>query len=478
MHCRLASNQVERISDLIVASAKLMAEHLVAQMQETEPTLEELEKRVLAELHTVGNVTLGALVAGLAPAYAPPTSSCICGGEATCQAMRTAQCKTLLGVIKVRRPYYLCAACHHGHCPLDKELGFCAGSISGGLEALMALLGAEFSFAHAVEVVEKLSLVKVSASRCREATEALGEAVVHCDEDERKRVWEQGQEPMPPPPEQASDPLYMSADGVIVQTEESGSREQCVGAVYTTTPSRRPLSHRRPAQTHPPEPATVRQRSQAISYVSDLGSRSEFSQLLWLEAHRRGLEKAKTLVFIGDGAHWLWDKAEELFPEAIQILDWYHASSYIWKTAQALYPTAEAERTAWADPLLTALWESSTVAVIAQLETLAQGNTPVRVAESVAAREAARTAVTYFTFNCSRMDYKRYRNQGLQTGSGTIESACKSVIQMRLKQAGMRWKLCNARAMGKLRARLKSGRWDEALALRPKLARTYHRQPA
>lgn len=478
MHCRLASNQVERITDLIVASAKVMAEHLVAQMQETEPTLEGLEKAVLAELHTVGNVTLGALAGALAPAYAPPTSPCRCGGEAVYKRRRNGQCKTLLGIIKVKRPYYLCAACHHGHCPLDKELGFCAGSISAGLEALMALMGAEFSFAHAVKVVEKLSLVRVSASRCREATEALGEAVGHCDESERARVWERGQEPMPPPPEQASDPLYMSADGVIVHTGGSGWREQCVGAVYTTTPSRRSLSHRRPAQTQPPEHATVRQRSQAISYVSDLGSRSDFSQLLWLEAHRRGLEKAQSLVFIGDGAHWLWETAQELFPQAIQILDWYHASSYIWTIAQALYPTHATERAAWADPLLTALWESHTDEVIAQLETLAQGDTHVPAAVAAAAHEAARTAVTYFTSNRSRMDYKRYRNQGFQTGSGTIESACKSVIQARLKQAGMRWKLCNARAMGKLRARLNSGRWDETLALRPKLARSYHRQPA
>lgn len=477
MHCRLASNQVERISELIVASAKMMAEHLVAQMQETVPSLEELEKAVLAELHIVGNVTLGALVGGLAPVYAPPTSSCDCGDKAAYHTMRTAQCKTLLGIIKVKRPYYSCAACHHGHCPLDKELGYCAGSISAGLEALMALLGAEFSFAHAVAVVEKLSLVRVSASRCREATEALGDAVVHCDESERARVWEQGQEPMPPLPEQASDPLYMSADGVIVHTGESGWREQCVGAVYTTIASQRPLSHRRPAQMQPSEHATVRQRSQAISYVSDLGSRSDFSQLLWLEAHRRGLEKAKTLVFIGDGAHWLWETAQELFPQATQILDWYHASSYIWKIAQARYPTHATERAAWADPLLAALWESHTDEVIAQLETLAQGDTHIPAAVSAAAREAARTAVTYFTFNCSRMDYKRYRNQGLQTGSGTIESACKSVIQMRLKQAGMRWKVRNARAMGKLRARLNSGRWDETLALRPKLARSYHRQP-
>jgi hypothetical protein len=74
------------------------------------------------------------------------------------------------------------------------------------------------------------------------------------------------------------------------------------------------------------------------------------------------------------------------------------------------------------------------------------------------------------------MDYKQYRSLGLQVGSGTIESACKSVIQARLKQAGMRWNLNNARRIGKLRARLRSGRWEETLASRSLPGRSYRRR--
>lgn len=471
MHCRLASNQVESMRKHIVAIAELMVEHLVARVQETEPTLEGLEEAVLTELHTVGNVTLATLVSALAPTYAPPTSICTCGGEARYVKRRPVQCKTLLGVIHITRPYYLCESCHHGHFPLDQELGLCAGGISAGLEALMVLLGAEFTYDRTAALVEKLSLVSVSASRCREATIALGNLLAQHEETARQEVWEQQQEPPTAEPAQAVEPLYVSADGVMVHTRESGWREQCVGAVYTTAPvrasGRSGVSHRR--TSHPDRPTDIGAcslRSRAHSYVSDLGSRANFSQLLWIEAHRRGVEQAKTIVFIGDGARWLWQAAEDLFPKAIQILDWYHASSYVWKVAQALHPAEEGARTQWVDVQLAALWQSRTAEVIATLQPLAERYS------------AAQDTVTYFTSNLQRMDYQAYRNQGLQVGSGTIESTCKHVIQARITQAGMRWCVHNARTMGKLRTRLKSNRWEETLALRPKPARSYHRRTA
>lgn len=455
MDCKATVSQVESVKAMIHAAVDRMLERLLGELEETEPTLEELERAVLHELHRLGNVTLSGVCSALVPRYAPAEVACPCGGRARYQRRRAAQCKTLLGVIHLMRPYYLCPACHAGHCPLDRSLDFCAGSVSGGLEALLALLGSEFSYGRAAELVEQLSLVQVSASRCRTATTALGALLTEHEESVRQAVWEQGQEPSQPAAAPLGglpcDPLYVSADGVMIHTRESGWREQCVGAVYTTTPQRAP-------DMQPPSAV----RSQAHSYVSEFGSRSTFGELLWLEAHRRGLEAARTVVFIGDGARWLWQTAQELFPTAIQILDWYHAATYVWKAAQALYPTQEAERTQWAETQLSALWQSRTGEVMATLEPLAEHCA------------AAREALTYFTTNQARMDYQRYRQLGLQVGSGTIESACKHLIQARLKQAGMRWCLRNARSLGKLRARHTSGRWGETLALRTPRHRTYH----
>ena len=76
------------------------------------------------------------------------------------------------------------------------------------------------------------------------------------------------------------------------------------------------------------------------------------------------------------------------------------------------------------------------------------------------------------------MRYAEYRARGLQIGSGSIERGCKQVSTARLKQAGLRWSLPGARAVAAVRTRLKSGRWQEVMTLRPPRHRTYQRQAA
>jgi hypothetical protein len=443
MDCTTGSKQRERVVQVAVTYAQAMAERLYEGVIEGRPVLEEMEKDVLAELHGFGNQMLSALVGVWSEEYPAASIACECGEEANYQRKRSGQCKTLLGTIEVKRAYYLCAHCQQGSCPLDKRLGFCAGSISAGLDELLALLGCQFSFAHSAEMVKQLTLVEVSPNRCRRSTEALGRLVAEEEERVRHQAWEQATLHLPTVSQDPIDPLYISADGVTVHTRETGWREHCVGAVYTAKRSGQEI------------------RGDAISYTTELGSRPKFAQHLWLEADRRGLQEAKTVIFIGDGAAWLWEMAHDLFPEAIQILDWYHATSYLWAVAREFHPKDEHSAQQWIDPYLANLAHSNTVLVLQQLQLLA------------ASSPAARSAITYFTHNLARMDYARYRQLNLQIGSGTIESACKHLIAARLKQAGMRWQIENARYLGKLRARFKSQRWPETIALRPLPSRSY-----
>jgi hypothetical protein len=422
-----------------------MVERLCVGISENSVVLEEMEKAVLEEVHGFGNVMLKSLVEVRDEAYPAATIGCDCGAKAHYQRKRRGQCKTLLGTIAVKRAYYLCKNCHRGSYPLDKQLGFCAGSISAGLDELLALLGCQFSFAHSAEMVKRLTLVEVSPNRCRRSTEALGQLVAADEEQMRQQVWEHATLELPSVDKEPLDPLYISADGVTVHTRETAWREQCVGAVYT---AQRTPSHSREI------------RSRKIAYTTALGSRPKFGQQLWVEAHRRGLQEAKTVVFVADGAQWLWEMAHDLFPEAIQILDWYHATSYLWAVAAELYKDKQAAQQ-WIEPHLAALVQSNLPLVLKALQQLA------------ASSAAARSALTYFTNNQARMDYAHYRQLNLQIGSGTIESACKHLIDARLKQAGMRWNLENARCLAKLRARFKSDRWQETMALRPLPSRSY-----
>jgi hypothetical protein len=169
-------------------------------------------------------------------------------------------------------------------------------------------------------------------------------------------------------------------------------------------------------------------------------------------------------VVVGDGAHWIWNIAERHFPRATQVLDWYHASEYIWTAASTIWGEAGAERAGWARVQLDKLWESKVGEVLVELEQWRERG------------EGVEAALSYYREHQSRMDYASYRARGMQIGSGSAESACKQLVAARLKGAGMIWDAQGAEAVAAVRAWLKSERWEEALALRGVARRSYRRK--
>jgi hypothetical protein len=334
-------------------------------------------------------------------------------------------------------------------------LEFCAGGVSGGLYELMALMGAEFDFEEAASVLKKLTLVDVCANSCRKAAETLGALVANEEQHTLLAAWA-GKAPQLPA---VSDPIrgdfYISVDGVTVHLDEQGWKNQWLGALYTTQAS---LSKKRPD--------VLEVRTQRASFYTDLGDTKSFGDHLWVEAQRRGIAQAQRLIVIGDGAHWIWNLADEHFPGATQILDWYHASAYVWQAAHALYGEGTDFAKQWAKHHLDLLWEGQVATLITHLEAAASH------------KPALQNVLTYFRNHQHRMHYDLYRAQGLQIGSGTIESGCKHVISARLKQAGMIWSPDGARQIAKLRAPLKSRRWDQTIALRSFAPRSYLRTAA
>jgi hypothetical protein len=93
------------------------------------------------------------------------------------------------------------------------------------------------------------------------------------------------------------------------------------------------------------------------SYVAALTEAEQFGWQLWAEACRCGLTDKNDVVVVGDGAHWIWNVAQAHVLQATQILDWYHASEYVWNAATAIFGEASPERKQWAKVQLDALWE-------------------------------------------------------------------------------------------------------------------------
>ena len=176
---------------------------------------------------------------------------------------------------------------------------------------------------------------------------------------------------------------------------------------------------------------------------------ARFAQRIIREAERRSFDTAERRVILGDGAPWIWNFADEHFPDAIQIVDIFHAKGHLFEVAKAIYGIGSEIGGQWARKRREELDEGRVDEVIAALRSHAE------------TCEEARKNAEYFSNNRERMNYPKFRAMGLCVASGVVEGGCKNIVGARLKQAGMRWTVDGANAIIALRCAVESNRFDD-----------------
>lgn len=156
-------------------------------------------------------------------------------------------------------------------------------------------------------------------------------------------------------------------------------------------------------------------------------------------------------VIIGDGAKWIWNWADDNYPGALQILDFYHAKEKLVLFARHQYRD-EAVRLPWIKEQADKLLDDRLEEVLSNLRSCRARNGEARLAKQ--------KAIDYYIEHDDRMQYKTYREQGLMVGSGPIEAAHRSVVQQRLKLSGQKWSVSGAQAVANLRCYKHSGAWN------------------
>jgi hypothetical protein len=204
------------------------------------------------------------------------------------------------------------------------------------------------------------------------------------------------------------------------------------------------------------ESAQPEVKLKAHSYRAGIWSAEEFQKHQWAEAVSRGIDQAQRLVSVNDGAPWIWNIVWWCYPQAIEILDWAHGVGYLQRVAHAVYGEGTPEEADWMEGVKGKLWCGEVEAVQAKVAELEGVNSQ--------SDEVIRRAQAYLKEHQERMRYNIFRESGYPIGSGVVESACKTVVEQRLKQAGMRWSIEGAQAILALRSSLLSDRWDEMWA--------------
>ncbi len=409
--------------------------------------LEAVEMATRAALHRAGAAVLEELLA--AEGECPRQVLCSCGQQAHYQERRSKQLVTVLGRVETVRPYYVCPACHRGQSPRDQELDVEGTEYSPGVRRMMAVVGSETSFEQGREQLELLAGLEVTTKAVERQTEALGAEMAA---QEQAAIQQGVQLELPEVGGPEIPVLYVEMDGTGVpvvaaetegragkQSEQASTREVKLGCVFTQT-------------TLDARGRPVREEG-STTYTAGIETAEAFGRRICVEAYRRGWNRAKKKVVIGDGAPWIWNLTDEHFPGAIQIVDLYHARQHLWELSGKLWPSDERPRRQWAKKLEKKLDRGRIESLLRDLRSL-----------SPTTREAAellQRAADYFSANAERMRYPAFRRQHLFVGSGVVEAGCKTIIGNRLKRSGMFWTVRGANAIIALRCNRLSGEFED-----------------
>jgi hypothetical protein len=412
--------------------------------------LEAVELAVRSALHQAGAAALTELLQFDPPASDQRRLACACGHHARYRELRSKPVLTAVGQVELRRPYYLCAHCHQGQCPADRELDVEATELSPGVRRMLAVVGQEAPFDRGREQMELLAGLSVTTKAVERTAEAIGEDVAAHQKQDIDRAL---QLDLPIALGQRVPILYVQMDGTGVPTvraetrgragkvegEPAHTREAKLGCVFT--------------QITVDEQGRPLREEDSTTYVGAIETAEPFGARLYAEAWQRGWARAQKKVVMGDGAEWIWNIADQHFPDAIQIVDLYHARQHLWELAAQLYPNDSPRQHRWVMVRQDKLDNG-------QIETLVASLRSVATAHPQWA-EPVRAQTDYFQKNAERMRYPQFRQQKLFVGTGVIEAGCKTLIGTRLKQSGMFWTVRGANAIIALRCCRLSGRFED-----------------
>lgn len=414
----------------------------LVEYKEREEILEVYERELRDVFLNVAGESLGEFFAlRRYTGYKGRRIPCECGKEEMeFESYRKKEYISLISNIPIKRAYYRSKGCKSSQFPLDKVLDVERTHFSPGIRKISDGLGGTLVFKEVEDIMRDDMNIPISEREMERDTEEVGKAfekaikeeVESCMNGEIPEVVE----------DKEGEIIYIQADGTTVNTD-SGWREVKNGAVF--------WAEKRKDKERSEDEA----KRGKTTYVGTFENCDKFGERLYHEALKRGYNDGDEVVFMGDGAEWVWNQKMMHFPNALEILDFYHATEHVWDIGRFILGEGTESCKEWVERQLQILKDEDNGI-----------DSFINTCEEISfkkpkLRKDILKMMGYFKNNRERMRYKEFRDKGYFIGSGVVESACKKITTLRLKRPGMRWKLENAQAVLQVRIAKINGRFDE-----------------
>jgi hypothetical protein len=358
---------------------------------------------------------------------------------------------TMVGAVQLERPYFYCRHCQQGKSPLDDVLDLTPGRKQLDVQQAAARVVVDTPYAEAQTLFRDLTGVKIGSERMHTLTNQAAAGLSVLDvapsrEEIERRVAEvaagQWRRPV----------VVLGIDGAYAPTRPESAR------------GRRPGQGRYRAK-RPRWTGQWRETKGFRFYLLDgdrivqllswhqVQSEAQVGQAL-KQVKEAGLipEEQVRLCVVGDGASWIWKYSHSLFPQARQVLDYYHCAEYLHKVAKA-HDGASVQALQWVEATLTRLYLGQVGAVLGGLRRMQ--------AHSEEAAKAIANGWVYLHAHRHRTFYRQLRKGGYPLSSGGIESSNKFICHVRLKRSGAWWYETNSNQMLALRCAKYNGTFHQ-----------------
>jgi hypothetical protein len=432
--------------DQRIAKCREQFERVLAEVTRAgEGTLDAVERGAFAGLMEVGRLMVGARMEAEAAKDKASEGVGPAGRKLPYHSHKPLTYRSVFGEVDVERAYSWKEGAGEGQCPMDARLNLPARKDSYVLQEWALRMGVAQSFDEMKGGLSELLGLEVPKRQLETYARDAGAA--------GRTFYDEHQAPRP---KEKGPILVVEADGKGVPMKKPVPAEgpkrlkkgqkrdkkkmAWVASVHTT--------ERRREEEEDPKPV-------GKEVFAELQKREGFGQELFERAKARE-KRVKRKVFLGDGQKDIWKLVEKLFPDYEQILDWMHASEYLWKGAYLWLPESSPEAHAWVARQQKRFRAGQVKDVIREIRKRARDGT-IRGKEK---RKAAGKIADYFETNRHRMRYDRYRRMGLPIGTGAVEGACRHLVKDRMERSGMRWTVEGGQAILTLRGIYVSKHWE------------------